>query len=120
MSTPKSFPDVESMARRVVPLHRSMVRAVQLAIFLFAGVSAFLLRFDFAIPAPSKRHMAYALVIWIIAKVATFHLFSLDRGWWRYTSVPDLLRLIAGNVAASTASSIAILLLAPTGFPRSI
>jgi FlaA1/EpsC-like NDP-sugar epimerase len=120
MSTAQLFPDIQLIARRFVPLHRWLVRFVQLAIFLFAGVSAFLLRFDFAIPGPSKRHLLSALLIWAVVKVGVFHLFSLDRGWWRYTSVPDLLRLITGNTVASTAASAAILLLAAPGFPRSI
>ena len=120
MSIQKVFLDVQLIARRFVPLHRWMIRFTQLAIFLFAGVSAFLLRFDFAIPGPSKRHLLSALIIWAVVKAIVFHLFSLDRGWWRYTSVPDLLRLIAGNAVASSAASVAILLLAAPGFPRSI
>ncbi len=119
MPIPQLFPDVQLIARRFVPLHRWMIRFTQLAIFLFAGVSAFLLRFDFAIPGPARRYLLTGLVIWAVVKVIVFHLFSLDRGWWRYTSVPDLLRLIAGNAIAGTAAS-AIILLALPGFPRSI
>ena len=120
MSTQRVFPDVQLIARHFVPLHRWLIRSTQLAIFLFAGVSAFLLRFDFAIPLPSRRHLLSALVIWAVLKVIVFLLFSLDRGWWRYTSVPDLIRLIAGNAVASTVASAVILMLAPAGFPRSI
>ena len=97
-----------------------MIRFTQLAIFLFAGISAFLLRFDFAIPASARRHLLFALVIWAVVKIVVFHLFALDRGWWRYTSVPDLLRLIAGNGVASTVASVVILFLSSPGFPRSI
>ena len=120
MSTSKSFPDIQLLSRRFVPLHRWMIRFTQLAIFLFAGISAFLLRFDFAIPASARRHLLFALVIWAVVKIVVFHLFALDRGWWRYTSVPDLLRLIAGNGVASTVASVVILFLSSPGFPRSI
>jgi FlaA1/EpsC-like NDP-sugar epimerase len=120
MSPKKVAPDVQSLARRFVPLHRWLIRSTQLAIFLFAGISAFLLRFDFAIPGPYKRHLLSALIIWAIVKITVFQLFSLDRGWWRYTSVPDLLRLIAANTVGSIVASVVILLLASRGFPRSI
>jgi FlaA1/EpsC-like NDP-sugar epimerase len=108
------------IARRFVPLHRWMIRSTQFAIFLFAGISAFLLRFDFVIPSAFQRHMLFALAIWAFAKVAAFHLFSLDRGWWSYTSVHDVLRLLAGNTLASSAACVAILLFGSPGFPRSI
>jgi FlaA1/EpsC-like NDP-sugar epimerase len=120
MSTPQLSIDLPLIARRFVPFHRWMTRSVQLAIFLFAGLSAFLLRFDCAIPGQLQRHLISALVIWALFKVAFFHVLSLDRGWWSYTSVQDLLRLIAGNAIASTAASVAILLLSAPGFPRSI
>ena len=120
MSTAQVFPDARSIARRFVPLHRWLIRLTQIAIFLFAGVSAFLLRFDFAIPGAFRHYLLSALIIWVIVKVIVFHLSALDRGWWRYTSVSDLVRLIAGNIAGSIAASVAIMLLAAPGFPRSI
>jgi FlaA1/EpsC-like NDP-sugar epimerase len=96
------------------------VRLVQLAIFLFSGVSAFLLRFDFAIPKTYHARLWVALCSWVIAKILVFQLFRLDRGWWRYVSVPDLLRVGYANLAGSALGAIGILLFAPRGFPRSI
>lgn len=120
MPTPQLFLDAPRIARGFLPFHRWMIRSTQLAIFLFAGLSAFLLRFDCAIPSQFQRYLLSALITWALAKVTVFHLFSLDRGWWSYTSVQDILRLIAGNTVASAAASVAILLLAAPGFPRSI
>jgi FlaA1/EpsC-like NDP-sugar epimerase len=44
----------------------------------------------------------------------------LDRGWWRYVSIRDVARLAAANLAGSVFGCLALLGLAPEGFPRSI
>jgi len=106
--------------RRLARHYRWVVRAVQLAIFLFAGLSAFLLRFDFAIRADYRPHLRIALIVWVLTKVPVFHWLGLDRGWWRYTSVPDLVRLAAANSIGSGLSWFGILLFGPPGFPRSL
>jgi FlaA1/EpsC-like NDP-sugar epimerase len=92
----------------------------QLAIFLFSGISAFLLRFDFAIPKEEHGHLRLALCAWVIAKSIVFPFFRLDRGWWRYVSVPDLVRVASANLAGSALGGAVILLYAPHSFPRSI
>src|ERR1035441_3260195 len=99
---------------------RWTARAVQLAIFLFSGVSAFLLRFDFALPKEERGHLQLALCVWVIAKTLVFPVFRLDRGWWRYVSVPDLFRVACANLAGSALGGAVILLYAPHSFPRSV
>jgi FlaA1/EpsC-like NDP-sugar epimerase len=101
-------------------MRRALVWAVQIGVFALSGVVAFLLRFDLNLPTTCLGYLAYALSIWIVVKIAVFHMAKLDRGWWRYVSVSDLIRLAFGNVAASAISCILILLIAPSGFPRSI
>jgi FlaA1/EpsC-like NDP-sugar epimerase len=101
-------------------MHRLLVWVAQLGVFTLSGVAAFLLRFDFGLPHHFARHMAYALPIWIVVKIAVFRVAGLDRGWWKYVSVTDLLRIVVGNFVGSAISCIAIILIAPAGFPRSI
>jgi FlaA1/EpsC-like NDP-sugar epimerase len=101
-------------------INRLIVSLVQFGAFALSGVAAFLLRFDFRLPHEYLRHLAYALPIWVVVKIAVFSIAKLDRGWWRYVSIADLLRILLGNVVASALSCIAILLIAPSGFPRSI
>jgi FlaA1/EpsC-like NDP-sugar epimerase len=101
-------------------MHRLIVWAVQLGVFALSGVTAFLLRFDFGLPHQYLRHLAYALPIWIVVKIVVFRVAGLDRGWWKYVSVTDLLRIVAGNFVGSAISCIVIILIAPAGFPRSI
>jgi FlaA1/EpsC-like NDP-sugar epimerase len=101
-------------------MHRPIVWAVQLGVFALSGVLAFLLRFDFRIPPAYLMDLAYALPIWIAVKAIVFRVAGLDRGWWRYVSIADVLRIVIGNLAASALSCIAILFIAPPGFPRSL
>jgi len=101
-------------------MHRPIVWATQIGMFALSGVTAFLLRFDFSIPPAYLRHLAYALPIWILVKIAVFHAAKLDRGLWRYLAVVDLFRIALANLTASVISYILILLIAPSGFPRSI
>jgi FlaA1/EpsC-like NDP-sugar epimerase len=100
--------------------NRVSVRAVHLSIFVIAGVLAFLLRFDFGIPQRHRQELIVALCVWVLLKVPIFYLLGLDRGWWRFTSVPDVLRLAAGNVIASALACLLLLVVAPAGFPRSL
>ena len=110
----------QRLGGRLNRFRRWALRVVQLAIFLFAGISAFLLRFDFAIPKTYRAHLLAGLCIWVIAKVLAFQLCGLERGWWRYVSVSDLLRVAFANLAGSALGGAGILLFAPRGFPRSI
>lgn len=99
---------------------RGGTRAAQLLIFALAGVLAFLLRFDFFVPAYFRAHLLVAICVWVPVKILVFHFLKLDRGWWRYASVQDLSRLAAANLAASVFGGLLLLLFAPRGFPRSI
>ncbi len=99
---------------------RLVVWLVQLSIFVLSGLAAFLIRFDFTIPAVHVQHLVWALPIWLIAKAISFRLCGLDRGWWRFVSIHDVFRLGGGNFIGSLASTVLILTLAPPGFPRSI
>jgi len=106
----------ENIKRR----RRMIVWAAQLGIFVLSAVSAFLLRFDFRLPPSHLHHLAYAVVIWAPVKSVVFRICNLDRGWWRYVSVSDIMRIVIGNFAASALGCAVIIAVAPAGFPRSI
>jgi FlaA1/EpsC-like NDP-sugar epimerase len=92
----------------------------ELLIFMGAGVGAFLLRFEFLIPANYFRHLMIALPIWVAVKMAVFHLNGVHRRWWRFFSVNDAVQLGISNIAGSLLAAAPILSFAPAGFPRSI
>lgn len=99
---------------------RAVIWAEQIAAFACAGILAFLLRFDFTIPLSQWRNLAYAVPIWIVAKIIVFRVGHLDRGLWRYVTVIDVVRVALGNLIASLLSYLLIILIAPAGIPRSI
>ena len=101
-------------------IHCLAVWVVQLCIFACSGVAAFLLRFDGQIPPDHIAHLSWALPVWLTVKAVVFHLCGLDRGWWRFVSTDDVLRVGFGNLTGSAGSFILIQLLAAQGFPRSI
>jgi FlaA1/EpsC-like NDP-sugar epimerase len=105
---------------RLLRYQRLITRTTQLTIFLAAGSCAFLLRFDFAVPRDHHAHLLAGICAWALVKAVVFHLTGIDRGWWRYVSVPDLVRLVAGNALGSGLACLALLAFAPAGFPRSV
>jgi len=105
---------------RLDPAHRAMVWVVQLGVFAASGVLAFLLRFEFTIPEAHWKHLAWGLPVWLAVKSLAFRLAELDRGWWRYVSITDVVRIGLANLGASLLSAAVIMAAGPAGFPRSI
>jgi FlaA1/EpsC-like NDP-sugar epimerase len=99
---------------------RFVILWIQPAIFALAGVAAFLIRFELSLPPTAIEDLRWALPIWIIVKTAVFRALKLERGSWAFVSVPDFLRVGLANLIGSALSAIAIALLAPPGFPRSV
>ena len=82
--------ETRKLIERLIAMHRLLVWATQVAMFALSGVAAFLLRFDFSLPAIYLNHLAYALPIWVLVKLAVFRAAKLDRGLWRYVSLPPI------------------------------
>ena len=112
--------DIHRVARRLTHHPRWVMGTIQLAIFAAAGVLAFLLRFDFTVPAQYRPHLLAAICVFVPAKIFAFYFFKMDRGWWRYASIRDVARLAAANLVGSVLGCLALLWFAPQGFPRSI
>jgi FlaA1/EpsC-like NDP-sugar epimerase len=105
---------------RLLARTRFLSRFAQFAIFLLAAVGAFLLRFEFVIPPEHRQHLYFAVATWVVVKSLVFHLHGLDRGWWRFVSTPDLVRIAGANIIGSSAGGLVILVFGPPGFPRSL
>ena len=89
------------------------------AVIVAAGVGAFLLRFDFALPEMAMPHLLVALPRWLSVKLAVFHWYRLDRRAWLFSSVTDVAQLAGANVLASTICASLLISFSP-GFPRSV
>jgi FlaA1/EpsC-like NDP-sugar epimerase len=101
-------------------VRRTVIWAAQVCVFVAAGLAAFLLRFDLIIPPGARSHLIWGLGIWALVKSIVFSMCGLQRGWWRFVSVPDVVRLSVANIAGSVVSGIVIVAAVPAGFPRSI
>jgi FlaA1/EpsC-like NDP-sugar epimerase len=105
---------------RNIAVRRVLIWIAQAGIFAASAMAAFLLRFDFSVPAFYLRYIPYALAIWLPVKFVVFYAARLDRGFWRYVSAIDLIRISVANVIASIIGFLLIRWLAPPGFPRSL
>ena len=108
------------IVERLGTISRPVIWTVQTGIFAVSVITAFLLRFDLSLPPRETAHLVYALSVWVVVKIIVFRIARLDRGWWRFVSLADLPRLAMGNLLGSFVGTLAILWLAPPGFPRSI
>lgn len=108
-----------SLTRRRI-LRWLLLWAVQIVMFVLAGLGAFLLRFDFSIPGKYRSSLPLTLALWVTVKTLTFFSLKLDRGIWRYFALTDLFRVILGNLVGSAAGWIVIAGVGPAGFPRSV
>lgn len=92
---------------------------IELTAVVVAAVTAFLLRFDFSIPAIYIPILTVAILVWGPAKLASFKFLGLDRRWARYASMSDLMRVAASNLLGSFLGFL-ILMILRTPVPRSI
>jgi FlaA1/EpsC-like NDP-sugar epimerase len=76
-------------------------RGCHMAAVGLSVTTAFLLRFDFSIPASLNTVLTKAIVIAILVKLPIFDLVGFYRGLRRFVSTPDLYRLFVGNLAGS-------------------
>ncbi len=93
--------------------------SIEIAVIASAALVAFLLRFDFSVPAFYVPVLMKAVTIWAPLKLVCFKAFGLDRRWARYFSINDLLRVVFSNAIASFVSLL-VLVFIRSGVPRSI
>ncbi len=101
-------------------LRRCLIWITHLGLFAASGVAAFSLRFDLHIPSSEIHPLWFALAVWLTIKSVVFRWLELDRGWWRFVSMDDLVRIAFGNFVGSLAGFIAIRFWGPPGFPRAV
>lgn len=100
---------------------RAVIVALHLAVVVASNYAAFWLRFDGAIPAQARALFVESLP-WLLAlRAATFLVFGLYSGIWRYTSLWDL-RNLAAAVGVSTLAVAILVNAVPRfgGYPRSV
>lgn len=90
-------------------------------LFALAMVLAFLLRFEFEIPADFFRQMLKLLPMAVALKLVFFLLSGLYRGMWRYTGLADLWRIGRAVFMAEVALILYVVFASHfQGYPRSV
>jgi FlaA1/EpsC-like NDP-sugar epimerase len=95
-------------------------RACQLTVVVLSLTAAFLLRFDFTLPASLISILKQALVIAILVKLPIFDLIGFYRSLRRFVSIPDLYLVFLGNVAGSVLFIAVSMLWIGSTMPRSV
>ena len=99
----------------------ALLVVVHLVIFSAAYLGAFLVRFDFRIPAEMTGAMWAGLPLVLAVKVGIFGALKMFQGWWRYMSLYDAISLAyALAIAAAVVVGLHGLWWRPDPFPRSI
>jgi FlaA1/EpsC-like NDP-sugar epimerase len=101
-------------------VRRILLAVVQMALFATSVFFAFQLRFDYKVPDWAQGNFQFAMLTWPVIKLLVFFSFGLSRGWWRYVSLPDIIRLSMANVAATVAVTMVTIFAVHPGFPRTI
>src|ERR1700677_4279749 len=94
-----------------------LASAMDLGAFTICGLLAFQLRFDGSVPAVYAHSMRQAIYIWAAAKSAAFLFGAVNRGYWRYTSLDEAVRIGLANSVGSIAGAVIIILLEHPGIP---
>jgi FlaA1/EpsC-like NDP-sugar epimerase len=95
--------------------HAGHLAAVGLSV-----TAAFLLRFDFSVPAVLVSVLIQALLIAILLKLPIFAWIGFYRSLPRFASIPDLRLVFLGNLAGSTAFAAVSMLWIGPAMPRSV
>ena len=64
-------------------------------------VGAFLLRFEYGIPAAERSHLWNGICLAVVVRVLVFRIAGCDRGGWRYAGVGDVYKLLLTNIVGS-------------------
>ena len=92
-----------------------------IGLFITSIFMAYAVRFSFYIPH-AEYHQILVVLPWLITvKVSTFFLLGVYRGMWRYTSIPDALRLLKASLLATLIVMAGLTFINRfMGFPRSV
>jgi FlaA1/EpsC-like NDP-sugar epimerase len=95
-------------------------RACHLTAVGLSVTAAFLLRFDFAIPAGVMPILKQALLIAILVKLPIFDWVGFYRSLRRFASIPDLYLVFLGNVTGSVLFAAVTMFWIGPAMPRSV
>ena len=104
----------------LVKYRASLAMAHDFFVACFAWIIAFLLRFNFDIPAVFVQSLWITLAVAVPIQLLFFVQFGLYKGVWRFASIPDLKRIIFSSIAAGVTISALLLMIKAIITPRSV
>ena len=109
------------MKSRLIYKNLVVILAIDAILIGAAWYFAYLLRFNFEIPAEAMAKLERMLPLVLGIKLVTFYFFDLYRGMWRYTSIVDLLNIVkAALVGSMVVVGMIFFTHGFTGFARSV
>jgi len=72
---------------------RAVVFLIQFTLIASSALLSFVIRFDFSFEGVSQNLVLVFLLASLAVKLPMLQLFNLNRGWWRYSSVSDLVQI---------------------------
>ncbi len=112
----------DSSVRNFLLRHRRILVVIfDLFLIAMANYVAFWLRFDGQIPHDTFKIFTDMLPWLVVIRGLSFVLFSLNEGLWRYVSIWDVKKIVAGVIAGTIVFyGTTAWVLGITGYPRSI
>lgn len=108
------------MLRHFLPYRRPVIVMVHLILVAISYLLAFLLRFEFSLPASEWDRFLWTLPLLLLIRMGAFAGFHLYEGLWRYVSMRDILAILKAVTLSALVFLAAVLLFFGHGFPRSI
>lgn len=111
---------VSALLERVLPYRRPLIVAVHATLVAVAYFLAFVLRFDFRIPAAEGHRFLQTVPLLLLVRLAIFGWLNVFEGLWRYVSMRDILTILKAGTLGSLIFSAGVLMVWGHGFPRSV
>ena len=102
------------------PLHRTARMVPILCAVILSYICAWLLRFEFTLPATDAWIFQTGLCIVVLVKLPVFWASRLHAGTWKTASLFDLHRIALANITASGLVALLTAVIVGPPFPRSV
>ncbi len=109
-----------TLLNKVLSYRRPFIVVFHTVLTAVAYLGAFLVRFDFDLPAAEWDRFLRTLPLILLVRMVVFAWFHLYEGLWRYVSMRDILAILKAATLSSVVLSAGVLLFFREGFPWSV
>jgi FlaA1/EpsC-like NDP-sugar epimerase len=95
-------PFIDSFLHKLAGARVAILFAFHALVFTACYSFAYLVRFEFAIPAIFHETFKWSLPVVVGVQLAIGIIFDFYRGWWRYVGIGDVIRLVFGLTTSLT------------------